>query len=606
MATSVVVPDQMQESLRDKLTGVFVSMEKNLSLQTKTLQGMYRIQKDSFIMEKNRIDDQNRAERFAKNEDAPVTGAPAVQTPEPVRKQEDPKVDGATLGSILTGALGGILRSLPSLILPFIGRVAIGSAIAGFVEGSILAALGATEGDGTWKSQLAKALGTASLMGVIGSLFGKRAALIFAAGGFMYELAAANEGALNEAFNSELSPEFWGMIGGGIGIALAAVLPGLIFRSVAAGLARLRIPPIIPPGANPNGQPPRVTQPGAVQQPRTTPRNFRVETRDGVTRYISNKSNEALRGAAAQTAARYAAMDAAAQQSIMQRAAAAFPGFRNLLKANALIGGLISLPYIASILMDETLDSNQRLQLLAEEIGMLGGGVLGATAGAVGASMIPGVNLGWGQIAGAVGGGIIGSFAGGALAEYIAGQLLGNDVSFDDAQKAEINALARESTTSRAGVANDTPLLTEQASLVPMRVEAKPELTGSGQGKRPSITARANWDRQYGALYDEAGNLRQEFRNDYDRLVNAIINTPTTQPSTPELETPPLEISPNMTQEEILRVMQEYNPSSGPQAVTIVGGGDSVGTVRYQDNRSTNYFISNTNQSIENSLAPFF
>ena len=61
----ITLSEGRNNELRDKLGGLFLSMEKNLSLQTKTLDGMYKLQIQRYTEDKDRYNDEARKERLA-------------------------------------------------------------------------------------------------------------------------------------------------------------------------------------------------------------------------------------------------------------------------------------------------------------------------------------------------------------------------------------------------------------------------------------------------------------------------------------------------------------------------------------------------------------
>lgn len=200
--------------------------------------------------------------------------------------------------------LGGILRNLALAALVPIAASLVEGFTTELTENG-LEYLGIENED--IRNSLAEALGAAGFWGVIGRVFGRRVAAIFAVAGAasslfsdtMSLLFEENENGMYEAFGQEFSPEVFDAIGGVIGAAIAVFLPRLLRRALPSILASVgvssllggffgrngtpaRTPgvrpipppvsPLTPPGATGTRTPPvSPTVPPGTAQPRTAP-----------------------------------------------------------------------------------------------------------------------------------------------------------------------------------------------------------------------------------------------------------------------------------------------------------------------------------------------
>ena len=614
MAELITLQERNNEVMRNKLGDLFVSMERNLSVQTNTLSNMYKLQVTDSAYVRERDRDAAREKLLAINERAQEESEPAPQVPE-VKGKKDENIFSAALVEGLKGLLGSL--SLRGLI-----RLPIAALIGSFLQGAVETALT----DMGVSPEFAKAIGDGVWWASLGSAFGWRMAAVLGFGATGWSLGKwFSEGAIAQGLEQYLGIDaaVWPYVGATVGGLLALVLPGLIGRALRGGLARLRVPPI-----NPNttpGSPP--TTPSATTSRSPSPlRNFEARPTgpNGATQYYSTRTGARLTGGAHELAARTAAMDAQAAASVLEKAAGAFSGFRNLLKVNALIGGLISLPYIASILMSD-LPNDEKAMLVSHEVGWLGGSVLGATVGALGASAIPGVNLGWGQVIGGLGGGLIGGFFGGELADYIAGLIIGNPTSLSSETISGLENLAmQDPIAGRLMTANNG-----SASLIPETVEPRPSFSAEEQEMYNNMpygnlagyslqVPQSQWDEQYGALYNPDGTLRSEYQTRYNQLRESIA-VPTAEPLN-AIVTAPIEPAPldaesiGMSAQELsaadafLQTMQEsLRQSLGPQPVVIQGGAlTSAPNVDARSSTTVFNQVFNQSGALENSVVlPF-
>lgn len=612
MANEIVYSGEvMQDSLRDKLSSIFVSMEKNLNIQTQTLSGMYKLQQDSFIMEKNRIEDQARAERFARDEDG--VGETTRQTPEVVK----PEIDGEKTGSAISDLVTDVIKGMSvGNLLKGVGIVLVSDAVKGYIEQLITNAFGSdTDGDGQndtppegVRKTLLDALFTSVTLGAIGRLFGKRIAGIAAVAGFTFSIAEDAIEAMNNAFGTELDSTFWGGIATIIAGALSLRLPGIIGRALGAGLASMRVP-------NPFTRNPLQTRPGVGARPAiTTPggatipdRNFTREMVDGQERFRSNRTGNLLAGNAENVARQTYQRDQDLMRQLegdTSRTGQMLRKFARFAKVNAVVGGLISLPYIYDIIQSD-MAREEKIAALANELGALGGGILGGAVGALGGSVVPGL----GTFIGGLMGGAVGSFYGAELANYVAGLMLDGSATFNP----DAAAIGETFDNSYAGTGDTTAFV--------------PRPTESGQA---GDYARADWDARFsgyldpstgsvmeGAVIPERPDESSNYGLDaiaWDRQWRAMqdaIQTPTPGTNLPSSAYPIGLLQPQDDAELMART-QAYldqiaaEDNQGPMQVTVVDGGENVGQVKYEDNRSTNYFISGGTASAEKSLSPFF
>ena len=250
MAELITLQDRTNDALRDKLGDLFMSMEKNLSLQTKTLQGMYKLQvtDSAYVREKDR--DAAREKLSKIDENTSESSNYEAQVPQVEEKEKGGllKQIGAAILSTITGALGGLT------LTGVLSKAALALIIGSFLKGAIEEAL--TEaGVG---EDLTTAIGDAIGWAALGSIFGKRIALALGIGSLVGSGVRAgirwwNDEMLARGIDLQLDEDFWGMVGQGIGTLFALALPSMIWRAVSAGLSRLKIPGFNPNNGGPNG-----------------------------------------------------------------------------------------------------------------------------------------------------------------------------------------------------------------------------------------------------------------------------------------------------------------------------------------------------------------
>jgi hypothetical protein len=599
----------VQDTLRDKLSGIFVSMEKNLNLQTQTLQGMYKLQQDSFIMEKNKMEDDRRAERFAKDEDAI---APTSQKPERINTDVDGVSVGSSVGDLIKDVINGL--SVSNLVKG-VGVAILGTVVKGYIEKWIESAFGDdTDGDGEGdkmpegiRKTLLDALLTGGTLGAIGRIFGKRIGALAAGAGFFYELSQDAIQSFNSAFGTNLDPEFWGMIGGVIAGALALRLPGIISAAMANGLRGMRVP-------NPFSRNPAAPRPGAggdikTNSGRTIPqRNWTREMVDGEERFRYKNGNLAPKGSSVETSMREAYQrDQRLLRDLERDSSRTGRALRNLAKfakVNAAIGAIISVPRLYEIYTAEDLSQEEKHRYIASELGALGGGILGGAIGALGGSVVPGLGT---FIGGAIGG-AVGSFYGEQLASYAADLLLGDGNAEFDPDAAKIGQFYDEAAGSEGGAFTARPTMSGmEGDFAKADWDARfsgyldPEtgavLENAAIPERPSEDENyglnaAAWDRQWKAIQAAA----QEGTN---LAPNMAFNQTIPQPEYNEAELA------DMTNR-YLQDLDLKNAESG-SGVVAVDNSENVGQVVHNDNRSNNYFITNSSSGrVESSLQPFF
>ena len=429
----ITLSEARNDMLREKLGGLFLSMEKNLSVQTDTLKGMYKLQKTAYSEERETRRDSERSERLKTEAVEEAANQNAPQTPQ----IDEEKTKNGVAGGLL-GLLGNVFRGLNiGTIIGLIGKGALYATVAGLVHGfvettieDLFEKLGLETGDGTVASTFADNLGTAAAWGVIGAFFGRRIALLLPGAFLGYQLGKAAVEKFNDIFGTNLDPEFWGYIGGAIGGLLALRLPGLILGAIAAGIAKLRLPPIFPDPDDINVRP---GTPGANQRPQSnTPSAQRssllskLSTEDlgksGITRTIDDAGRQ-------QYQRNGRIMSSSDLNDAVDEILEAKRG-----KVNARIGGLmkvlggLGMAYSAYRLYEisaSDMSPDDKAKAYSSEFGALFGGIGGAAIAAAllgaGGSAIPGYGTVAGMLAGGVAGGFAGSWLAGNLADWAIG-----------------------------------------------------------------------------------------------------------------------------------------------------------------------------------------
>lgn len=518
----------------EKIMGLFSSMSNSLLQQNVTMSKMLNVQIQTLELQKSRYDlqkeailDEARARRVASSSDQDDSeSSSANPRVKPEKKEDGESSGGLGLGAFLGTILGGIARR----VLPFIGMAALGSIIGGFVEGVVADVLGAAPGDGSFRAAIANSAGDAVKWGMIGRFFGKRIAMVAAAAGFLNDSVTSGLNAMGvpEGVVDELSMAISGIVG----FAAIKFLPGLLRKTLTAALARTRlgragtaiagmlgVGAAGAAGAAASGARPTAPTPPA--------RNF---TYDAATdTYRSNKTGRVLSGAARNSAAAAQAAD----DSLLRQAAQRFPGFAKLLRGNAIIGALISLPAIASILMNDELSRREKTDGLIRELGGLAGGVGGAAVGGIVGSMVPVV----GTVVGGIAGGALGYFGGDWLAGQLANAVLGDpqdeSIPPEVAEQVEAASLGQMETPEQPvapEISNNVdvqvpdqgpaPVMINDSSDAPTapilntpQASSPPAYVSTRTVPRPSEIvapqAAMVWDETYGPTHNEDGTPKQ-------------------------------------------------------------------------------------------------
>lgn len=615
----ITINPNQSEALREKLGDLFVSIEKNISVQTKTLRDMYDLQKDSFLTEKNRIEDQKRADRFAKDEDNIGAGS---QTPN-VKGNDNGNVDGEATGksvtSFLSSIIGGI--SVPA-VLAGIGVSLLATVARGYIERLITTAFGEdTDGDGEgdvtptgFKMDLLDAVMNAGVFGFIGTFLGRRVRGILAVGAFFYTIADRVRQKLEEGFGVELNDDLWSSIGALIGGAIALVLPGMIARGLARGFAAVRPP-------NPNSRGPSIGAGGgananANQNARS--RLLQSMTDDalednGIRRTFDGAGRPRYTDMSTNRIATNDVLNRVLDQVNEQKLQAATGRLRLLMRGLMAAGFAYSAYRLYDVYNDPNLSSAEKTEQMSTEIGALLGGAGGAALAGVLMGVL-GTSIGpWGTALGLVAGGAAGGLAGGWLAGQMAEYVLGSGGT--DPLPADISAYVDQTQLPSGEAAIDViPRPTGQEEGDPYGIrELQMQVDSGMEYLRPTLIARQNdlsadqaeWDRIFGGsgIPARGGLLPLSELTLRPDQIQTLADA--RQTAAPEETLPSIDVSANPTYEEILAAMQEANLVGS--AAPIVMSPDNRTVNNVTDNRSTSYFISNGGTiNAQGSLNPFF
>jgi hypothetical protein len=438
----------------DKFNAVLDSVNSNIILQSAILQKTLDIEETRELAARLASVDQSRV--------LPRNGLPAPQNRTETPTTETGSTEGISAGiaSLIGGALGamsvagfGRLLARGSL-LTFMAPV-LGEWIGNLAKEGLDNFNPGGSGVGGFNESMSDALGSATTMGFIGRIFGKKVALIFAAGGFvasfgdeLFKKLDADKDGIIEAFGKELTPDNLSAIMGAVAGAVALALPMLIRRGLLPALSRAVGTSAAARAAAGAAASSAARNPTTGEQ---TPRQRNFTYDADTDEYYSNRTDQRgrrikLTGGARATAERTRLAD----DAILAQAAKRFPGFSKLLKANAVVGSLISLPFIASILMNDELSEDEKIAAVSGEIGALLGGVGGAATGAAIAGALGASVTGPGGILTGIAGGVLGAFAGDWVGTQIGEMIVGNKSEFDELPP-EVEASVPELSISGSG-----------------------------------------------------------------------------------------------------------------------------------------------------------
>jgi hypothetical protein len=229
-----------------KFEKLFTSIEKNLLMQSSFLESIYNIQSHQIDLDKEREESRRRELELLKvraEEKTPTVNP--EDKPVVVAKDEKPA---NIIGKLLALAFEGFgLFELKNIIGAGLA-VALAGPINNFLKGALGTALEAAGVDTEFANGLSGALAQAGAWATVGSVFGKKAALMFGIAGagssiFETEVNRAfdqNKDGIATAFGVELSPEVVTGIGTAMGIGSAAMLEyGPIQSKLLMGVSML-------------------------------------------------------------------------------------------------------------------------------------------------------------------------------------------------------------------------------------------------------------------------------------------------------------------------------------------------------------------------------
>lgn len=476
-----------------KFEGVFDSISTTLVEQTSVLRSMYNLDLKKLEFDKEAKKDAAR-DRALKVDEA------AVQTETQSNNNTNSSLSDAGssnlasgLASLVGGALSGIsMAGLGALVVKggFLALVApkIGEFISGAVKGTLDGFNPpGKKGDATdeFNKSIGDGLGKAFTYGWIGSLFGKRVALIAAAGGFVGSFSDeivkkfGNEDKVIEMFGKEFDDDAVSNILTAIGGAIALVAPMVIRKALPKLFSRYLASAAVVGAAA-----------GAVALDKdgnkvsAKPRNFTQKGThaDGSPRLFNSKGKEMAPNTSQYKASRLAYDQDKDLMSRLRKSK-----YRRLARLSGVLGSVISMGFLASILLNENIDDDEKIELIGRELGTIFGGVGGAALGTA-AGLALGFTSGPGMLLTGIGGGIAGAFAGEWLGTQIASGIVGSKTDFDELPADIENSVMMPTGTD-------------------MPVTVAPRPTESGQ---MGDYARNDWDRLFGEKYKPSGILKPE------------------------------------------------------------------------------------------------
>lgn len=250
-----------------KFEGLFMSMERQLVMQTSFMESMYNLaieeredrKERENILDTMRKEEPGRGSAFENFEDVPT-----------------PRVNESAVSSAFSSFLGLIPGILGSISLAGIGAtllkggfaLAIAPAVGNFVEGLINQALTDFDLPEGFTSTVSGLIGDAAQWTLLGGMIGGKIGKIFGATGFVYEqlnkwLDPDQDGTIKEGFLKGWNPDNLSLIGAATATALGLALPKLISKSLPGILGGMALPAIVPQTG--------AAQPKAGPGPRVTP-----------------------------------------------------------------------------------------------------------------------------------------------------------------------------------------------------------------------------------------------------------------------------------------------------------------------------------------------
>ncbi len=250
-----------------KFEGLFMSMERQLVMQTSFMESMYNL---AIEEREDRKERQNILDTMRKEE--PGRGSAF----EDLADAPTPRVNESAVGSAFSSFLGLIPGILGSISLAGIGAtllkggfaLAIAPAVGNFVEGLIKQALTDFDLPEGFTNTVSGLIGDAAQWTTLGKMIGGKFGKIFGATGFIYTqlnkwLDPDQDGTIEEGFLSGFGADTVSLIGAATATALGLALPKLISKSLPGILGSMALPEILPQTG--------AAQPKAGPGPRVTP-----------------------------------------------------------------------------------------------------------------------------------------------------------------------------------------------------------------------------------------------------------------------------------------------------------------------------------------------
>ena len=222
----------------NKFEKVFSSIEKQLVMQSSFLESMYNMQVGQIAIEKERDKDQKRLLDILSVKDTATTSERIAEpeiTPDENDEEEVSNGIGKFLGMALVALQAFSFRNIASTLIRGGLALAIAEPLGSFVSGVVTQALDEMSLSPTVSSLVGEGIGSAIEWGVIGSIFGKRIALLFGVGGLLGEtignIIGANEADIYSAFGLAFSQQDMINIGSILGVAFGPSLLRSAFNS---------------------------------------------------------------------------------------------------------------------------------------------------------------------------------------------------------------------------------------------------------------------------------------------------------------------------------------------------------------------------------------
>lgn len=634
MAELITLEERNNDVLRNKLGDLFVSMERNLSVQTNTLSNMYKLQVTESAYTREKDKDAAREKLTAIKESAQEEASPEAQTPEVQEKKQE-----SMFASALLQGLRGVLSSLSLkglLRLPF--RVLMAS----FLERAVEKALTEMDVDPAF----ADSIGNGVWWATLGSAFGWRVAAIFGLGRLGYDGGAAiarwfNDTEMAKGLGLVLNEEWSGMVGAAIGGIIALILPGLIMTAVRGAIARIGVGAATTAilgalglGANAatgaagdvNGRNSRAGRLGILDQLTDEEIRNKGFVREGPGQYraAGGDAARAARNAAGlmQDAGSYIsnnnlgqfADDVASARATSAGLTAGSKALSMLMRGLIAAGFAYSAYRVYTIYNDTEMNPAQKTEAISGEVGGLLGGIGGAAlAGALMAAF--GTSVGpWGTAAGLLAGGVAGAFAGEWLSEQVAGAVMGTggDAPVPSGMFMEDPYNA--------------PLINSQGGLIDEQIDGMPTwseeiLRDYPMAANAAAPGQQEWIDANSMLYNADGSLKPDYQLRYDRMRVHRQNTASdsalialanrqTSPQVPASEPAPAEVGArNLENVDALvdRMTQNYLATLGRAQPVLIQGGSVVAPSSVDARSSTTIINQTVDQSgaLANNVLPW-